>query len=120
MSPSSKPVSADVIAAAAEELKRRRLTAAPTAAPSPDKGTERKTSKGKKGKLATRNCKLRLPQQDDRQLRQLRRQLAAANIRASRQELVRAGLLLLVRLDRVDLLLALRGMVAAQQPERSA
>jgi hypothetical protein len=120
MSPSSKPVSADVIAAAAEELKRRRLTAAPAAAPSPDKGTERKASKGGKGKAATRNCKLRLPQQEDRQLRQLRRQLAAANIRASRQELVRAGLLLLVRLDRVDLLLALRGMVAAQQPERTA
>lgn len=119
MSPSSKPVSADLIAQAAQELKRRRLSAAPAATPSPEKDTERKTRKSRKGKAATRQCKLRLPQREDRQLRQLRRQLAAANIRASRQELVRAGLLLLVRLDRVDLLLALRGMVAAQDPERA-
>jgi hypothetical protein len=54
-------------------------------------------------------------------LRQLRQQLAAASIRASRQELVRAGLLLLVHLDRAELVLALRDMVAAAAaPERTA
>lgn len=124
MPPSSKPVSADVIAAAAEELKRRRLSApaAATPAPEPRKGGKTgRSSKGGNGKAATRNCKLRLPQQEDRQLRQLKRQLAAADIRASRQELVRAGLLLLVRLDRVDLVLALRDhMPAGGQAERNA
>ncbi|MBN8455370.1 hypothetical protein [Accumulibacter sp.] len=121
MSSSSKPVNADLIAAAAEELKRRRLSAAPAATPAPAKGKGNKASKTRKVKETTRNCKLRLPQQEYRQLRQLRQQLAAASIRASRQELVRAGLLLLVHLDRAELVLALRDMVAATAaPERTA
>jgi len=118
MSSSSKPVSADVIAAAAEELKRRRLSTAPAATPSPDEGKDRKKGKSRKGKGSMRPCKLQLPQQEDRQLRQLKRQLAAAKVDASRQELVRAGLLLLVRLDRAELVLALRAMVAGETTKR--
>ncbi|QKS28732.1 MAG: hypothetical protein FAZ92_00196 [Accumulibacter sp.] len=124
MSSSSQPVSADVIAAAAQELKRRRLSAAAATTPAPGKGKDGKAgkvSKGRKGKSATRNCKLQLPQREYRQLRLLKQQLAAANIRAGRQELVRAGLLLLVRLDRADLVLAVRDMVAtATSPEPTA
>ena len=131
MSSSSKPISADLIAAAADELKRRRLSVAATAAPSPTsagaapeapkapKGS--KGRKARKGKLAAGgSCKLRLTRDEYRQLRQLKRQLAAAGVSASRQELVRAGLLMLVHLDRAAFLLALRDVAAAEPVPQQA
>ncbi|HRD89349.1 MAG TPA: hypothetical protein PK752_14000 [Accumulibacter sp.] len=129
MSSSSKLVSADLIAAAADELKRRRLSAAAAAAPSPTSaGATPKAPKGGKGRKATKGkaaarslCKLRLTQDEYRQLRQLKRQLAATGVSASRQELVRAGLLMLVHLDRAAFLLALRDVVAAEPvPQQTA
>ena len=129
MSSSSKPISADLIAAAADELKRRRLSVAATAAPSPTSaGATPKAPKGGKGRKATKGkaaarslCKLRLTQDEYRQLRQLKRQLAATGVSASRQELVRAGLLMLVHLDRAAFLLALRDVVAAEPvPQQTA
>jgi len=110
MSSSRTSRNADVIAAAADELKRRRL-AATAVASSPSKGRKRG-----KGEVAARtSCKLWLTRKDYRQLRQLKQRLAAAGIRASRPALVRAGLLMLTDLDRDAFVQALRAMIAARQ-----
>jgi len=106
MSAAASVSSVDAIVAAAHELKLMRLAGSTAEQPTREAG---KTT-GKK----TVRCKLRLSKAESRALDKLRKQLSRHGIDAGTDELVRAGLRLLVYLDRSDLKAAIRDVIAPE------
>lgn len=105
MSASATPPGDDPIAAATHALKLKRL--AGKTGEKPDR---------KKGKKAARTvrCQVRLTNSEFLKLSKLKKQLARKGLSASKEELVRAGLLLLVHLDRSELKTAIRDVIAPE------
>lgn len=103
---------AAAIIAAAHELKRRRLAAGIKLAPPPWPKSEKKSDKARKLRVL-----LRLPDGDYRRLGELKRQLAEMGIKAKKHDLVRASLLLLVNLDRAEIKVAIRKIIAPELSE---
>ncbi len=95
----------DPIAAAAHELRLRRLAG---------KTAEKPTRKKGKQTAKTVRCKIRLTKSEFLELSKLKKQLARKGVSASKEELVRAGLLLLVHLDRSELKTAIRDVIAPE------
>ena len=109
MSSSDHPSRADALRAAAHELKRRR-----TAEAAVDKPPGKIGKKAKADKAATVRCTLRLPASEYQKLAKLRKRLAREGVRSNRAKLVRAGLTLLVGLQRSDLKAAIRDVIAPE------
>jgi hypothetical protein len=97
--------SVDAIVAAEHELKRRRLGEDPALDAAEKAG--RKTQK----KVL---CRVRLTKSEYRELARLKKRLARHGVTTSKKELVRAGLLLLVHIDRTDLKAAMRDVIAPE------
>jgi hypothetical protein len=110
MSTPSPPSSADAIKAAAHELKRRRTAEATARAPAGKART--KAEKPKKPKSV--RCKVRLAESEYRELGKLKKRLARQGVDTGKEQLVRAGLLLLAHLDASDLKTAIRDMIAPE------
>ncbi len=102
--PPVTPSHSDAIVAATHELKRRRVVghAAKAAAPAKGKG------------FKTVRCRLRITKSEDKELSRLKKQLARKGIAARKDELIRAGLLLLVHLDPTNLRVAIRDVIAPE------
>jgi len=99
----------DVIDAAAHELKRRRFSG--TASESP----AQQASKTKQSQALSRvRCNVRLTARELKMLARLKKRLARRGIATCKQDLVRAGLLLLVHLGRTDLKTAIRDVIAPE------
>lgn len=98
---------AEAILAAANELRLRRLAAAPSPVA---------VGKAKKARKATKNirCSLRLPESEYRQLVKLKKGLESRGVSASKGQLIRAGLLLLGHVELTDLKLAIRNVIAPE------
>ncbi|MCP5229259.1 hypothetical protein [Accumulibacter sp.] len=98
---------AEAILAAANELRLKRLAAAPPA-------TSARTAKKrcKPGKPV--RCSIRLPESEYRQLVKLKKRLASRGIATGKGSLVRAGLMLLANVDLVDLKVAIRDVIAPE------
>lgn len=112
MSSPAKPSSAEALSAAADELKRRRAAGTATETPPPKPGRPVETGKAKKVK--TVRCSVRLPESEYRGLATLRKRLGREGVSTRKGELVRAGLMLLVVLDRTDLKAAIRDVIAPE------
>ena len=106
MSSPAKRSNAEALRAAAVELKRRR--AAGTATETPP------LKPGKAKKVKTVRCSVRLPEGEYRELAKLRKRLGREGVSTKKGELVRAGLMLLVLLDRTDLKAAIRDVIAPE------
>jgi len=107
---------AEAIVAAAHELKhRRRLAGIGAASPIAKKA-------GKNNKAAKKvRCRIDLSKDEHRVIGKLRRQLAHKGIDASRDELIRASLRLLLNLDQTDFMAAIRDVLApAEAPKIAA
>lgn len=109
MSSPAKRSNAEALSAAAVELKRRRAAGTATETPPLKPG---KTGKTKKVK--TVRCSVRLPEGEYRELAKLRKRLGREGVSTKKGELVRAGLMLLVLLDRTDLKAAIRDVIAPE------
>lgn len=109
MSSPAKPSSIDAIVAAAHELKIRGLAGVVREAPAGKRRNKRKTS-------GTVSCKVQLTREECRKLAKLKKHLAKSGVSTGKQALVRAGLLLLVELDRTDLKSAIRDVIAPERP----
>ena len=96
----------DAIVAAAHQLKLLRLASA-----SAQKPPSAKTVKSGAKRV---RCKLRIPKGEYRELARLRKQLARQGDDVRKNEVVRAGLLLLVGLDRNELKVAIREVIAPE------
>ncbi len=107
------PSSADAIKAAAHELKLRR-TAETTARAPAGKARTKAEKMRKPGKPKTVRCKLRLAESEYRELGKLKKRLAREGVDTGKEQLVRAGLLLLAHLDASDLKAALRDVIAPE------
>ncbi|HPP46611.1 MAG TPA: hypothetical protein PLF25_03790 [Accumulibacter sp.] len=105
---------AAAIIAAAHELKRRRLAAGVKLAPPELTPPEKRSGKAKKVLL-----KLRLSKSECRCLNELKRELADCGFKAGKNDIVRASLLLLFNLDRAEIKVALRKIIAPELPESS-
>jgi hypothetical protein len=114
MSSSTSPPGVDPIAAAAEELRLTRL--AQSAAPKRKQKAEKKAGKGNESK--TVRCQLRLSQDESRKLVKLKKQLARHGADTSKEQLVRAGILLLSHLEGTDLKMAIRDVIAPEPTTR--
>ncbi len=111
----SSQVSAEhaaAIIAAAHELKRRRLAAGVKLAPPELTPPEKKSGKTKKVLV-----KLRLSKSECRCLDELKRELADWGFKARKSDIMRASLLLLVNLDRAEIKVALRKIIAPEVSE---
>ena len=106
----AKPSSAEALSAAADELKRRRAVGTATETPKP--------KPGKAKKVKTVRCSVRLPEGEYRELAKLRKRLGREGVSTKKGELVRAGLMLLVLLDRTDLKAAIRDVIAPEPATR--
>lgn len=115
MSSSASAEHAAAIVAAAHELKRRRLAAGAKLAPPELAASEKKSGKAKKVRLS-----LRLSASDYRRLAELKRELADWGFKTRKSDIVRASLLLLVNLDRTEIKVALRKLIAPELPETAA
>lgn len=105
MSASATPPGDDPIAAATHALKLKRLAGKTGEMPDQKKG--KKTAR-------TVRCKVRLTNSEFLKLSKLKKQLARKGVSASKEELVRAGLLLLVHLDRSELKTVIRDVIAPE------
>jgi hypothetical protein len=110
MSTPSPPSSADAIEAAAHELKRRRNAEATARA----LAGKARTKGDKPGKPKTVPCKVRLAESEYRELGKLKKRLARQGVDTGKEQLVRAGLLLLAHLDASDLKTAIRDVIAPE------
>lgn len=106
MSSPAKRSNAEALSAAAVELKRRRAAGTATETPPP--------KPGKAKKVKTVRCSVRLPEGEYRELAKLRKRLGREGVSTKKGELVRAGLMLLVLLDRTDLKAAIRDVIAPE------
>lgn len=102
----------EAIIAAAHQLKLMRL--ASTSAQKPPSGKSAKSSSRRV------RCKLRIPKGEYRKLARLRKLLARQGVDVRKDEVVRAGLLLLVGLDRNELKVAIREVIAPEPPLRAS
>ncbi|HPU80428.1 hypothetical protein [Accumulibacter sp.] len=99
----------DAIDAAAHELKLRRFSGTASESPAQQNG------KTKQSKALSRvRCKVRLTASELQMLARLKKRLARRGIATRKQDLVRAGLLLLVHLDRADFKAAIRDVIAPE------
>ncbi|HMW54277.1 MAG: hypothetical protein NOF05_00235 [Candidatus Accumulibacter phosphatis] len=105
MSASATPPGDDPIAAATHALKLKRLAGKTGEKPGRKKG--RKTARMVR-------CEVRLTNSEFLDLSRLKKQLARKGVSASKEELIRAGLLLLVHLDRSELKSAIRDVIAPE------
>lgn len=105
MSASATPPGDDPIAAATHALKLKRLAGKTGEKPGRKKG--RKTARMVR-------CEVRLTISEFLDLSRLKKQLARKGVSASKEELIRAGLLLLVHLDRSELKSAIRDVIAPE------
>lgn len=112
MSSPAKRSNAEALSAAAVELKRRRAAGTATETPPPKPGKPGKPGKAKKVK--TVRCSVRLPEGEYRELAKIRKRLGREGVSTKKGELVRAGLMLLVLLDRTDLKAAIRDVIAPE------
>jgi len=113
MSAPSPPSSADAIKAAAHELKLRRTAETTVRAPAGKAKT--KTEKPRKTRKAkTVRCSVRLAESEFRELGKLKKRLARQGVETGKEQLVRAGLLLLAHLDPSDLKTAIRDVIAPE------
>jgi len=99
----------DAIDAAAHELKRRRFSGTAPESPAQQAG---KTKQSKA--LSGVRCNVRLTASELQMLARLKKRLARRGIATRKQDLVRAGLLLLVHLDRTDFKAAIRDVIAPE------
>lgn len=109
MSSPAKRSNAEALSAAADELKRRRAAGTATETPPPKPGKP-----GKAKKIKTVRCSVRLPEGEYRELAKLRKRLGREGVSTKKGELVRAGLMLLVLLDRTNLKAAIRDVIAPE------
>ncbi|HMW16864.1 MAG TPA: hypothetical protein PKN13_13855 [Accumulibacter sp.] len=103
---------AAAIIAAAHELKRRRLAAGIKLAPPQWPKSEKKKDKSKKIRL-----QLRLPASEYRRIGELKCELAESGFKVKKRDLIRASLLLLVNLDRAEIKVAMRKVIAPESSE---
>ncbi len=111
----SSQVSAEhaaAIIAAVHELKRRRLAAGVKLAPPELTPPEKKSGKTKKVLV-----KLRLSKSECRCLDELKRELADWGFKARKSDIMRASLRLLINLDRAEIKVALRKIIAPEVSE---
>ncbi len=113
MSSPAKRSNAEALSAAADELKRRRAAGTATETPKPKPGKP-----GKAKKVKTVRCSVRLPEGEYRELAKLRKCLGREGVSTKKGKLVRAGLMLLVLLDRTDLKAAIRDVIAPEPATR--
>lgn len=102
----------EAIVAAAHQLKLLRLASTSAQHQPPAK-------KGKSGSRRVR-CKLRIPKGEYQELAGLRKQLARQGIDVRKDEVIRAGLLLLVGLERNELKVAIREVIAPEPALRAS
>lgn len=115
MSSKHKHDSAAAIRAAEQQLQHLRLTGKSTEQPPGGKMDAQPATNA-----SVVRCGVRLPKGEWRRLAQLKRQLARQGLRVKKSQLVRAGLFLLVHIERSDLQTAIRDVIApeAAVPER--
>jgi hypothetical protein len=99
----------DAIVAAAHELKRMRFIGKASEAPAQQAGKTKQSEA-----LSRVRCSVRLAASELKILARLKKRLARRGITTRKQDLVRAGLLLLVHLGRTDLKAAIRDVIAPE------
>lgn len=110
MSSKHKHDSAAAIRAAEQQLKHLRLTGKSTEPPPNGKMEERQVQTTS----SVVRCRVRLPKGEWQRLTQLKRQLRRQGLPVKKSELVRAGLFLLVNIERSDLKTAIRDVIAPE------
>lgn len=106
------PAGVEAIVAAAHQLKLLRLASA----------SAQKQPSAKPAKSTSRRvrCKLRIPKGEYRELARLRKQLARQGVDVRKDEVIRAGLLLLAGVDRNALKVAIREVIAPEPALRAS